>query len=102
MNNGFRVYFLLVTSPSNSKLSMNTVKLFARIYLYIRLFLKQDSSQWSNIHSIVKDVVVFICLVIDIQMTLSRRVLCYVRHLCEYSYKRFCIKCLGSLSILSW
>ena len=40
-----------VTLLPNSKSSMNTVKLFPGIYLYIRSFLKPDSSLWSNIHS---------------------------------------------------
>jgi hypothetical protein len=50
------VYSFLVTVLSNSKSSMNTVELFPCIYLYIRSFLKQDSSLWSNIHSKVKQV----------------------------------------------
>jgi 3-hydroxymyristoyl/3-hydroxydecanoyl-(acyl carrier protein) dehydratase len=48
-----RVFF---TCHFTSKSSMNTVKLFACIYLYILSFLKQDSSLWSNIHSKVKEV----------------------------------------------
>ena len=71
----------------NSKSSMNAVKLFPGMYLYIRSFLKAGSSLWSNIHSIVRKVMVFICLVIAIQMTSSRvlRIVwanfysCYVR-----------------------
>jgi hypothetical protein len=112
MNNRFRQdQPLLVILLANSKSSMNTVKLFPCMYLYIRSFLKPDSSLWSNIHSIVRKVMVFICLVIDIQMTSSRvlRIVwanfysCYVLgNLCENSCKRFCFKCLGSLSILSW
>jgi hypothetical protein len=42
---------VFVTLLPNSKSSMNTVKLFPGIYLYIRSFLKPDSSLWSNIHS---------------------------------------------------
>jgi hypothetical protein len=63
---------LLVILLLNSKSSMNTVKLFPCMYLCIRSFLKADSSLWSNIHSIVRKVMVFICLAIAIQMTSSR------------------------------